>query len=103
MSISIAAAALLVWVPVDQLRKRIIQRPCSWKPRFLSAKCAVEIDHLAIDLVRQRLFVAELGNDSVGIVDLKKREVIQRISGLREPQGLRIRAGDGRALRRKCG
>src|SRR4026209_131308 len=46
------------------------------------------IDHLAIDLVRQRLFVAELGNDTVGIVDLKKYEVIQRISGLREPQGL---------------
>jgi DNA-binding beta-propeller fold protein YncE len=46
------------------------------------------IDHLAIDLVRQRLFVAELGNDTVGIVDLKKREVIHTISGLREPQGL---------------
>jgi len=29
------------------------------------------IDHMAIDLPRQRLFVAELGNDSVGIVDLK--------------------------------
>ena len=38
--------------------------------------------------MRQRLFVAELGNDTVGIVDLKKYEVIQRISGLREPQGL---------------
>jgi len=46
------------------------------------------IDHLAIDLARQRVFVAELGNDTVSIVDLKKREVIQRISGLREPQGL---------------
>ena len=28
------------------------------------------IDHLGIDLQRQRLFVAELGNDSVGVVDL---------------------------------
>jgi len=26
------------------------------------------IDHMAVDLKRQRLFVAELGNDSVGIV-----------------------------------
>ena len=43
---------------------------------------------MAVDLARQRLFVAELGNDTVGIVDLKKREAIQRISGLHEPQGL---------------
>jgi DNA-binding beta-propeller fold protein YncE len=46
------------------------------------------IDHMAIDLDRQRLFVAELGNDSVGIVDLKDRKVLHRISGLKEPQGV---------------
>lgn len=28
------------------------------------------IDHLAIDLKRQRLLVAELGNDTVDVVDL---------------------------------
>ncbi|MGH9552623.1 MAG: hypothetical protein ACRD3W_24805, partial [Terriglobales bacterium] len=28
------------------------------------------IDHMAIDLNRQRLFVAELGNNTVGVVDL---------------------------------
>jgi DNA-binding beta-propeller fold protein YncE len=46
------------------------------------------IDHMAIDVAHQRLFVAELGNDSVGIVDLKERKVAQRISGLSEPQGV---------------
>jgi YVTN family beta-propeller protein len=46
------------------------------------------IDHMAIDLSRQRLFVAELGNDSVGIVDLKNRKVIRTIGGLKEPQGV---------------
>jgi YVTN family beta-propeller protein len=46
------------------------------------------IDHMAIDLKRQRLFVAELGNDSVGIVDLANRKVIRRIPGLKEPQGV---------------
>ena len=30
---------------------------------------------MAVDLARQRLFVAELGNDSVGVVDLKAMEV----------------------------
>jgi YVTN family beta-propeller protein len=43
---------------------------------------------MAIDLTRQRLFVAELGNDSVGIVDLANRKVINRVPGLKEPQGV---------------
>lgn len=46
------------------------------------------IDHMAIDLKRQRLFVAELGNDSVGIIDLANRKLVQRIKGLKEPQGV---------------
>ena len=46
------------------------------------------IDHMAIDSKRQRLFVAELGNDSVGIVDLPNRKLISRIPGLKEPQGV---------------
>jgi DNA-binding beta-propeller fold protein YncE len=46
------------------------------------------IDHLAVDLKRQRLFVAELGNDTVGIVDLTAGNVIHRITGLKEPQGV---------------
>jgi YVTN family beta-propeller protein len=46
------------------------------------------IDHFAFDLERQRLFVAELGNDSVGVVDLKAKKVIHRIAGLKEPQGV---------------
>src|SRR5947207_8362887 len=46
------------------------------------------IDHMAIDLARQRLFVAELGNNSIGIVDLKARRLIRNIDGLKEPQGV---------------
>jgi hypothetical protein len=46
------------------------------------------IDHMAVDLKRQRLFVAELGNDGVGIVDLANRKLIRRIPGLKEPQGV---------------
>ncbi len=47
------------------------------------------IDHMAVDLKRQRLFVAELGNDSVGIVDLANRKLICRDSlELKEPQGV---------------
>jgi YVTN family beta-propeller protein len=46
------------------------------------------IDHMAIDLARQRLFVAELGNNTVGIVDLNSRNVIRNLAGLKEPQGV---------------
>jgi YVTN family beta-propeller protein len=46
------------------------------------------IDHMAMDLPRQRLFVAALGNDTVAIVDIKGRQVIHTIGGLSEPQGL---------------
>src|SRR3954447_18427228 len=46
------------------------------------------IDHLAVDLARRRLFVAELGNDSLGVVDIDARSVAHRLQGLREPQGV---------------
>ncbi len=49
------------------------------------------IDHLAVDLVRKRLFVAALENDSVEIVDLEARKLlksIRGIEGLGEPQGI---------------
>ena len=46
------------------------------------------IDHMSIDPNRLRLFVAELGNNSVGVVDLKERKVINVIAGLKEPQGV---------------
>src|SRR5215471_4462855 len=46
------------------------------------------IDHMAIDLARQRLFVAELGNNSVGIIDLNGRRTLRTIEGMKEPQGV---------------
>src|SRR5262249_21169424 len=46
------------------------------------------IDHMAVDLARQRLFVAELENDSVGIVDLKAGRLVRNITDLKGPQGL---------------
>jgi DNA-binding beta-propeller fold protein YncE len=46
------------------------------------------IDHLAVDVARQRLFVAELGNDTVGVVDLEHHRVLRTLTGLHEPQGV---------------
>ena len=62
-------------------------------PLILEAKIPLgqvsgRIDHLGIDLKRQRLFVAELGNNSLGVVDLAAGKVLHRIAGLSEPQGV---------------
>lgn len=48
---------------------------------------AGRIDHLAIDALHHRVFVAELGNGSVDEVDLDSGAT-RRISGLKEPQGV---------------
>lgn len=49
---------------------------------------AGRIDHMAIDPARHRLFVAELGNGTLDVVDLERRQVAHRITGLKEPQGI---------------
>jgi hypothetical protein len=46
------------------------------------------IDHLAVDLARERLFIAELGNNSLGVVDLAAGKLLRRIGELDEPQGV---------------
>ena len=46
------------------------------------------IDHLAFDPGRQRLFVAELGNNAVAVVDVARHRLERRLSDLRTPQGI---------------
>jgi YVTN family beta-propeller protein len=47
------------------------------------------IDHMAVDVQGQRLFVCALGNNTLEVVDLKKGERVRSVGGLREPQGVR--------------
>ncbi|MDE1765565.1 MAG: YncE family protein [Thaumarchaeota archaeon] len=46
------------------------------------------IDHMDIDINGQRLFVAELGNNSLDVLDLKEGKRIHSINGLNGPQGV---------------
>jgi len=62
--------------------------PLQLEAKITLGEVAGRIDHMAIDLTRRRLFVAELGNNAVGIVDLDARKVIHVIDGLAEPQGV---------------
>jgi DNA-binding beta-propeller fold protein YncE len=49
---------------------------------------AKRIDHLAVDVAGQRLFVAALGNGSLEVIDLKAGKRIRSVPGLKEPQGV---------------
>ena len=80
---TISALALCAGVSVTHATE-----PLALEAKIALGDVAGRIDHLAIDLPRQRLFVAELGNNSVGIVDLKERKLIRTISGLKQPQGV---------------
>jgi DNA-binding beta-propeller fold protein YncE len=46
------------------------------------------IDHLAIDLARQRLLVAALGHGGLAVVDLKAQRMDRVVGDLPEPQGV---------------
>jgi DNA-binding beta-propeller fold protein YncE len=81
------AAASLMWPAAA------VAQPAAGPPLVLETKIPLgqvsgRIDHLGIDVKRQRLFVAELGNNSLGVVDLAAGKVLSRIAGFREPQGV---------------
>jgi len=46
------------------------------------------IDHMAIDLKGERLFVAALGNGSVEVIDLRSGKQTRSVHGFNEPQGV---------------
>jgi hypothetical protein len=74
----------------------------AWAPKVLGAEAPPlqledkvplgdvrgRIDHMAVDLARHRLFVAELGNNSLAVVDLASKRLERLIDGLPEPQGV---------------
>ena len=83
-AIVVAGLALGTWSAAE---------PTEVAPLLLEAKIPLgevtgRIDHMTIDLPRHRLFVAELGNNTVGVVDLESRKVVQRLTRLAEPQGV---------------
>ena len=87
----IARAILLAAAGVVAPVATLAQTPAA--PLVLETKIPLgevsgRIDHLGIDLKRQRLLVAELGNDSLGVVDLAAGKVLRTIGGFREPQGV---------------
>jgi DNA-binding beta-propeller fold protein YncE len=62
--------------------------PLAVEAKISLGDVAGRIDHLAFDPTRQRLYVAELGNDSIGIVDLNANRLLRTVAGFSEPQGI---------------
>jgi len=62
--------------------------PLELEARIPLGAVSGRIDHLAVDLKRQRLSVAELGNDTIGVVNLAARKMQRTMLGYKEPQGI---------------
>jgi hypothetical protein len=84
---AILLAASLIW-PAATSAQTAASPPLILETKIPLGEVSGRIDHLGIDLKRQRLFVAELGNNSLGVVDLAAGKVLSRIAGLSEPQGV---------------
>jgi YVTN family beta-propeller protein len=84
-ALSLALLALLAMPSGLTAQETAIMR---LETRIALGNVAGRIDHLAFDAASGRLFIAELGNNSVSVVDLEKRAVVHRITGLSEPQGI---------------
>lgn len=65
-----------------------VQSPLSLERTIPLPATRGRIDHLAIDPAGAQLFVAEVANGTVDIVDLKAGKVAYRIAGLKGPQGV---------------
>jgi DNA-binding beta-propeller fold protein YncE len=81
----LTAASLLLAPPA-------FAQPLTLETKIPLGTVAGRIDHFAYDPADRLLFVAELGNDTVGIVDLKDGKV-RHLTGLSEPQGVGWHAG----------
>jgi DNA-binding beta-propeller fold protein YncE len=82
----ILLAASLIWPAVTGAQTA--SPPLILEAQIPLGQVSGRIDHLGIDVKRRRLLVAELGNNSLGVVDLAAGKVLSSIAGLSEPQGV---------------
>ena len=83
---AILLAASLIWPAATSAQTA--SPPLILEAKIPLGQVSGRIDHLGLDLERQRLLVAELGNNSLGVVDLPTGKVLRRTTGLSEPQGV---------------
>jgi len=76
----------------DDLRVRVAhppaRSPLTLRQTIVLPGVRGRIDHLALDAVGDRLFLAALENNSMEVIDLAAGKRIRSVKGLREPQGI---------------
>src|ERR1700722_9830840 len=82
MLVGLAAAVL------TGLSAQAADPPLSLESTIPLKSVSGRIDHMSFDLGRKRLIVAELGNNTVDVIDVVSATPVHRISGLHEPQGI---------------
>lgn len=80
--VGFAAAGLVAATPA------LAEPPLVVESRIALPAVSGRVDHMAVDVARKRLFVAEIGNNSLDVVDLAAGRRASRITGLAEPQGV---------------
>jgi len=88
LSFTLAMLALPAALSEISLAQTPVTLPLQLEAKIPLGEVRGRIDHMDIDLARQRVVIAELGNDSVSVVDLKQAKVVHRFPGLKEPQGV---------------
>src|SRR5215472_10252006 len=91
MKYSIATILLLNSLAVGQESS-----PLSLKTRIALPNVNGRMDHFAVDVKRQRLFVSALGNHTVEVLDVAGGKRLQTLPDLEEPQGLYFDAATNR-------
>ncbi len=91
----ISLRALLIASLLTGVARSAEQAPLELEAKIPLGDVHGRIDHMTVDSVSGRLFVAELGNNSVGVVDLRERRTLRTIAGLKQPQGLGYAASTG--------
>lgn len=86
--ITVAVSCALAAVASDSARAQGTAEPLVLEAKIPLKGVSGRIDHLAVDLARARLFVAELGNNTVAAIDLGTGRSIRRLEGFKEPQGV---------------
>src|SRR5689334_10346705 len=86
--VSAAAAALCCFLLVAGIRPAFPGQALILERKIPLPDVGGRIDHMAVDLQRGRLFIAELGNGTLDVVDIQGGRLLHRFTGLSEPQGV---------------
>jgi DNA-binding beta-propeller fold protein YncE len=85
---AIGVIATLAMAGEPAVAQAAVQQPLVLERTVPLDDVSGRIDHMAIDLGRSRLVVAELGNGTVEVIDLRTDKIVHRIAGLKSPQGV---------------